>query len=54
MVDMGIAEWPPKMLGDMANFGYAIEPIVHSLLLHSSSRTLDPYEAGRRKSGNGR
>jgi hypothetical protein len=42
---MGIEEWPPKMLGDMANFGYAIEPIVHSLLLHASSRTLDPNEA---------
>jgi hypothetical protein len=45
MVDIGLEEWPPRMLGDMANFAYAIEPIVHALLLHSNQRTLDPAAA---------
>lgn len=45
MLDMGLEEWPPPMLGDLANFAFALEPVVHAVLLQSRTRTMDPSEA---------
>lgn len=45
MLDMGLEEWPPPMLGDLANFAFALEPVVHAVLLQSPHRTLDPSAA---------
>ena len=45
MGDMGFEEWPAKVPGEMANFGYAIEPIIHAALLNSPYRTRDPAAA---------
>ena len=44
-LDMGFEEWPPKALGDMANMGYALEAVIHAVLLQSPWRTLDPSAA---------
>ena len=45
MVDIGLEEWPPQMLGDLANFAFALEPVVHAVLRQSRHRTLDPASA---------
>ena len=45
MLDIGLEEWPPQMLGDMANFACALEPVVHAVLRQSRHRTLDPASA---------